>query len=137
MLFVGDDLAVMLRDNFDHIPWPDCWDFPGGERDPGETPEQTVLRETEEEFGLVLAPSDLVWKRSYSSSTGQPEWFFAAHIAARYADEITLGDEGQGWALMSPADYRAHPKTIPHFADRLGQYLAERSALASTQDDET
>ena len=36
-LFVGDDLAVILRDDIPHIPFPNCWDFPGGGREGDET----------------------------------------------------------------------------------------------------
>jgi len=36
------------------------WALPGGRIDPGETPEDTALRELEEEVGLVLKPEDVL-----------------------------------------------------------------------------
>ena len=39
-LFLGGQLLVTLRDDFDWIPWPGCWDFVGGLREPGETPRE-------------------------------------------------------------------------------------------------
>lgn len=36
------------------------WAFPGGRMDPGETPEQTALRELGEEVGLFLEPSRVI-----------------------------------------------------------------------------
>jgi len=36
------------------------WALPGGRRDPGETLEQTALREFHEELGLALDPADLL-----------------------------------------------------------------------------
>lgn len=125
-LFIGERLAVLLRDDKPDIPWPDYWDFPGGEAEPGETPEACVLRETAEELGLEVRLSALEWSRQFPSSTGVPEWFFAAHLPEERGKEIVLGDEGQGWALMAPEEYITHPKAIPHFAERLAMYLKER-----------
>ncbi|CUH65156.1 nucleoside triphosphate pyrophosphohydrolase [Thalassovita gelatinovora] len=126
MLFVGEQLAVILRDDFSHIPWPDYWDFPGGERDPGETPEQCVIRETEEELSIRLVPGDLVWKQIFPRDDQLPVWFYAAHLPAARMDDIKLGDEGQRWQMMQAETYLAHPKAIPHFAERLRIYLRDR-----------
>ena len=125
MLFMGGRLAVILRDDFPHIPWPDFWDFPGGECDPGETPEQCVIRETEEELSIRLEPGDLVWKQVFPRDNQLPVWFYAAHLSAARVEEIKLGDEGQRWQLMDAGTYLAHPKAIPHFAERLRIYLHE------------
>jgi len=59
-LFLGVDLLVILRDDRPDIPYPGHWDFPGGGREGQETPEACALRETREEVGLVLRPSELV-----------------------------------------------------------------------------
>jgi 8-oxo-dGTP pyrophosphatase MutT (NUDIX family) len=42
-------------------PWrPGFWDLPGGNIDPGETPKQTAIRETEEETNLIVEKKDLI-----------------------------------------------------------------------------
>lgn len=125
LLFIGGKLAVILRDDFAHIPWPDHWDFPGGESDPGETPEQCVIRETREELAIALDPGDLIWKRDFPREDRVSVWFFAAHLAASRETDIVLGDEGQRWQLMEVETYLNHPRAIPHFADRLRIYLRE------------
>ena len=131
-LFVGDDLAVILRDNRPDIPWPDCWDMPGGGREGGETPLACALRETHEELGLIVPTEQVVWGKRFYSELGD-KWFFAAHLEASAATRIKLGNEGQRWALMSAETYMAHPKTISHLADRLRCYLrAEQGNWSGT-----
>jgi len=121
-LFLGSDLLVILRDDRPDIPYPGHWDLPGGGREGQETPELCVLRETREEVGLVLHPSSLVWARNYRRPHGLV-WFFAAHLPESASAGITFGSEGQGWRLMPPEDYCAHPLAVPHFADQLRHYL--------------
>ncbi len=127
-LFIGPHLLVIRRDAKASIPWPGFWDFPGGGREPGETPVACVLRETREEVGLVLAPADLIWKRGYRRPS--PVWFFAARLSPARQAEVQLGSEGQEWKLMPPEDYLSHSLAIPHFADRLRQALAEGAGRA-------
>ena len=54
LLTHNDALLTCLRDDFDHIPFPNYWDLPGGARDEAETPLQCGLRELDEEFGITL-----------------------------------------------------------------------------------
>ena len=82
------------------------------------------MRETWEEVGLEVRPSQLVWANSYRRPRGLV-WFFAAHLNKDVADRITFGSEGQEWRLMAPAAYCAHPLTVPHFADQLRNYMAQ------------
>ena len=124
-LFLGEDLLVIRRDDKPGIPYPDHWDLPGGGREGEETPQDCALRETREEVGLVLNPSDLVWSNSYQRPRGTV-WFFAAHLPVQAAAAIRFGSEGQGWRLMMPRDYIDHAKAVPHFAKQLGHYLTVR-----------
>lgn len=126
ILLIGGKLLVIRRDDRADIPWPDHLDFPGGGREGNETPELCVLRETEEEIGLHLSGADLVWRMQIMRPTGLSV-FFAAEVGPDLASEIVFGDEGQGWELIPPYTYLNHPRAIPHFADRLSDYLAIRA----------
>lgn len=126
-LFIGADLLVILRDDKPDIPYPGHWDLPGGGREGEETPRECVRRETREETGLIVEDTSLVGARAVERPHGRV-WFFAAHLPADARKDIRLGDEGQGWRLMSPRGYRTHARTIPHFADYVMSYLAPGQA---------
>lgn len=121
-LFLGDRLAIILRDDIPEIPWPGRLDLPGGAREGLETPQDCVLRETREELGLTVGLRDLRWGQRFIGSAG-PVWFFAAHLHETRVQDVVFGNEGQGWSLMTPAAYLADPLAIPHFQDRLRLYL--------------
>ena len=123
ILFLGDQIAVIRRDDIPQIVFPDCVDLPGGEREPGETPEACVRRELEEELGLRIEPSDLIWKRFYTDPG--PAWFFAARLPAVCVRDIRFGNEGQGWWLMPPREFAVAPDAVPHFRQRVLDCLAD------------
>ncbi len=132
-LFIGDKLLVILRDDDPTIVWPAYWDFPGGGREGQETPFETAARETMEEVGLELSISDIVDGAAFPSETilGLMNHFFLARLPVSAANKISLGDEGQKWAFMTPQDYAAHPKRIPHFAERMAQMLAKHPNITA------
>lgn len=124
MLFAGPDLLVLRRDHAPGIDWPGFLDFPGGLREPGETPETCVLRELREELGLVLEASALRVALLRQGPKGA-EWFFAAHGTAALAKRVIWGGEGAGWQVMAPGDFVGAEDAIPHFRQILAQYLIE------------
>ena len=123
----GERIVVILRDDIPTIPWPGHWDLPGGGREPGETPEETVLRETEEEIGVRFQREDLIW-RAKSPSPPNHVWFFVTEQLAFDPNVITFGNEGQKWAFEPIDWYLGHPKNIPSQTARLAEYLKSRPA---------
>ncbi|MEP2470521.1 NUDIX hydrolase [Roseobacter sp.] len=123
-VLVGPYVIALLRDSRRDIVHPDLWDLPGGGRESGEGPLQCALRETHEELGLRISPSEVIWGRRFCVA-GRANWFFAAPVGPDVLPQIVMGDEGRGWAAMSHALFMRHPKAIPHFADRLALCLAE------------
>lgn len=126
VLLIGGRLLTLLRDARSDIVYPGHWDMPGGAREGQESPEACILRETREEFGLVLTRDDLAWRGVFDSPTtpGLKAWWFAAALSAEAEAEIAFGPEGQRWALMTPADWLAEPMAIPHFRSRVRAGLA-------------
>jgi 8-oxo-dGTP diphosphatase len=121
VLLIGGRLLTLLRDSRNDIVFPGYWDMPGGAREGAETPEDCILRETREEFGLALAREALEWRALFDSPTtpGLQAWWFAARLPAAAERSIVFGDEGQRWALMAPGDWLAEPRAIPHFRSRV------------------
>lgn len=58
-ILVNAHQHVLVAQRAVHKSYPLKWEFPGGKIEPGETPEQALLRELEEELGISCHISDL------------------------------------------------------------------------------
>lgn len=131
--FVGAKLALIrdgqvltyLRDDREGLAFPGHWDLPGGGREGDESAETCVLRELHEEFGLILPPARLIWRRDYFSDHlgGQRVAFFGGHISEAEIGAIVFGDEGQFWQMMTVEAFLAHDRAISHLQTRLQDFL--------------
>lgn len=123
---INGQLLVYKRDDFPHIPFPGLWDFPSGGREGNETPEECVLRELNEEFGLSLPEAHLVFKKKVPDylNTGN-SFFFVAEGQQTEIDAIVFGSEGQCWQLMVIDEYFSHPQAIPLLINRLLDFLKD------------
>ncbi|PYE84219.1 NUDIX domain-containing protein [Pseudoroseicyclus aestuarii] len=125
-VYIGQRLLITRRDDFAHIDYPGLLDLPGGGREPGETPLQTAAREMDEEVGLRLEAGRLLWGRQFPHALKPgPVWYFVLALPEGAEADITFGDEGQGWALMTPEAFLAAPDAIQPLQDRLRLYLAQ------------
>jgi 8-oxo-dGTP diphosphatase len=62
------ELLLYLRDNKPGIPFPNCWDLIGGHVEDGETPEEALVREVNEELGITL--TEFRFYKKYLCLTG-------------------------------------------------------------------
>lgn len=132
-MFVGRKLVTLLRDDSPDIPWPNCWDLPGGGREGDETPFQTVAREALEELSIVVTPNMVLWERGFVSASRPDHWhgFFVAQMAATQAQSISLGDEGQRWTMMNLDTFLAQPNRVTLFDERFAAWQAATGGLTS------
>ena len=93
---------MQLRDNVPGIVYPDQWGFFGGHIEPGETPEQGVFRELEEEIGH--RPAALQFFRLYSLKQVVRHVFYGTLDVP--SDRLVLG-EGADLKLVSQAEIKA------------------------------
>ncbi len=124
LVFVGEEIIVYRRDDID-IPHRAELDLPGGGAERDEAPFKTFEREVYEEFGLVISEVSVVYDRRYEStlSAGRFGHFCVAKLDATEESNITFGDEGQEYFLMSVEDYLARDDAWPVFQDRTRDYL--------------
>lgn len=119
-LLLGPYLLLTLRDDRPDIPFPNMWDFPGGGTEGQETPFDTVIRETREEVGLDLTGQTPLWARIFPAlhQQGTATAFYVLQMPLSAVSSIRMGDEGQGWRLITPASYRHLPDAVPHLRER-------------------
>ncbi len=91
------------------------WEFPGGKFEEGETPEQCLVRELEEELGIETAPSCLA-PLTFVSHAYEDFQLMMLVYACRVWDGLPQGLEGQELAWVYPnklSDYPMPPADLP------------------------
>lgn len=133
-LFCGAAILSYLRDEKPGLRWPGFWDLPGGGREGDEGPEECLLRELHEEFGLQLLPDRLVWRRVFPSMVepGRRSVFFGGWLTRADVDRIRFGDEGQRWELMPVVGFLSHARAVPDLQHRAGIAWEEMGVHART-----
>lgn len=123
-VFHQDKLLVYLRDDKPGLMFANMWDFPGGGREGEETPFECLARETEEEFGILISESDVVYWKEYPAmhDASLKAWFAVIDLPDSLANSITFGDEGQRWCWMSVEDFLDRDDAVPFLKGRLTDY---------------
>lgn len=98
------------------------WQFPAGEVEPGESPEQAAVRETSEEVGLTVHATKLLGERIHPS-TGRRMAYVACEIDSGEA-HVTDTEELTAVAWVTQAETKDY---VPYgFAPDVEQYLESR-----------
>jgi len=76
IIFVNDNRQILLflRDDKPGLPYRNMWDIPGGHVEDGETPEQCIVREMEEEMDLTLEQFELFSVREFDDRIEYTFW---------------------------------------------------------------
>lgn len=104
------DKYLLLRRAAHCRSYPNLWDFPGGKHDPGETPEQAVIRETKEETSYDIEPGKEVKQEKYRDK--QHHLLFHYFIPERVSGKLELSSAHSDFVWIERGemqDYGLHP----------------------------
>lgn len=137
VLFCGDKILTILRDDKETIPWPNMWELPGGGREGNETPFECVAREVYEELNIQLSKDDIIWSWIYPSmlDENKKSVFLVGQLTQEQFDSIVFGDEGQGYKLVRLEEFLTSDRVVPQLQERVRDYVEEnidRPVLTTT-----
>ncbi|WP_343312920.1 8-oxo-dGTP diphosphatase MutT [Brucella sp. BE17] len=105
---VDSDGRVLLAQRPEGKQLAGLWEFPGGKVEAGETPEETVIRELQEEIG-IKTKVDCLAPLTFASHTYESfHLLMPLYICRRY-EGIPRGLEGQALKWVRPKDMRDYP----------------------------
>ena len=112
---VDADGRVLLAQRPEGKPMSGLWEFPGGKVETGERPEETLIRELEEELGIVVKEACLA-PLTFASHT-YPEFHLLMPLyVCRRWDGIVTAREGQRLSWVRPnrlRDFPMPPADVP------------------------
>ena len=105
---VDPDGRVLLAQRPDGKPMAGLWEFPGGKVETGERPEETLIRELEEELGIVVKEACLA-PLTFASHTYPDFHLLMPLYVCRRWDGTVAAKERQGLAWVRPNRLREYP----------------------------
>ena len=101
------------------------WDFPGGKLEPGERPEEALIRELNEELGIIVKAACLA-PLTFASHPYEDFHLLMPLYVCRKWEGFVQSREGQALKWVRPKALRDYPMPpadaplIPHLVDLLG-----------------
>lgn len=105
---VDSDGRVLLAQRPEGKQLAGLWEFPGGKVEVGETPEETLIRELQEELGIITQAACLAPLTFASHTYDDFHLLMPLYICRRY-EGIARGMEGQAIKWVRPRDMRDYP----------------------------
>ncbi|WP_273784625.1 8-oxo-dGTP diphosphatase MutT [Brucella intermedia] len=105
---VDSDGRVLLTQRPEGKQLAGLWEFPGGKVEPGETPEETLIRELQEEIGITTKVACVAPLTFASHTYDDFHLLMPLYVCRRY-EGIARGLEGQALKWVRPKDMRDYP----------------------------
>jgi 8-oxo-dGTP diphosphatase len=99
-------VLVAQRPAHKHLPLK--WEFPGGKVEPGERPEESLIRELAEELGIVVKEACLAPLTFASHAYADFHLLMPLYVCRRW-EGIVAPQEGQRLAWVHPDRLRDYP----------------------------
>jgi 8-oxo-dGTP diphosphatase len=119
---VDSDGRVLLAERPAGKPMAGLWEFPGGKVEPGERPEQTLIRELKEELGIAVSEPCLAPLTFASHVYPDFHLLMPLYVCRRWEGTVSPL-EGQRLAWAKPnrlRDYKMPPADEPLVAHLMG-----------------
>ncbi|MCM2293518.1 (deoxy)nucleoside triphosphate pyrophosphohydrolase [Allorhizobium sp. BGMRC 0089] len=105
---VDSDGRILLAQRPEGKHLAGLWEFPGGKVEPGESPEETLIRELDEELG-VTTKTDCLAPLTFASHTYDSFHLLMPLYVCRRFEGLAHGREGQVVKWVRPQDMRSYP----------------------------
>jgi 8-oxo-dGTP diphosphatase len=121
---IDADKRVLLAQRPPGKQMEGLWEFPGGKIEPGERPEQTLIRELHEELGISVSEACLAPLAFASHAYENFHLLMPLYVCRRW-EGLVVAREGQNLAWVRPKklrDYAMPPADLPliaHLVDLL------------------
>ncbi len=112
---IDADGRVLIAQRPAGKPMAGLWEFPGGKLEPGERPEETLIRELGEELGIVVREPCLAPLTFASHAYPDFHLLMPLYVCRRWEGQVTAR-EGQVFAWVKPnrlRDYEMPPADVP------------------------
>jgi 8-oxo-dGTP diphosphatase len=112
---VDADGRVLLAQRPEGKTMAGLWEFPGGKVEDGEMPEQSLIRELQEELGIVVKEACLAPLTFASHAYPDFHLLMPLYVCRRWEGQVAA-TEGQKLAWVKPnrlRDYEMPPADVP------------------------
>jgi 8-oxo-dGTP diphosphatase len=105
---IDPDGRVLIAQRPEGKSMAGLWEFPGGKVEPGERPEQCLIRELKEELGIAVKEECLA-PLTFASHTYPDFYLLMPLYVCRRWEGFVEGREGQKLKWVRPNDLRDYP----------------------------
>ena len=105
---IDPDGRILLAQRPEHKSMGGLWEFPGGKVEPGETPEEALIRELQEELGINTWESCLA-PLTFASHSYEEFHLLMPVFACRKWEGNPTPQEGQNLAWVRVNEMRSFP----------------------------
>ncbi len=119
---IDADNRILLAQRPEGKQLAGLWEFPGGKLDPGERPEDALIRELREELGIIVKEACLAPLTFASHAYDSFHLLMPLYVCRRW-EGFVQPLEGQALAWVKPQDLRNYP--MPAADEPLIPYLVD------------